>query len=575
MGQSMILSTMDTFLLTTKIQPPRARAAQVARPRLTARLEQAIGHQLTLISAPAGSGKTTLLSEWLVNCSAPFAWVALDEEDNDAARFMGYCIAALRTLSPQLGATAMALLQTPEPLEPVLITLMNELISLQQTDFLLILDDYHLIHNQAIQRAMTFLLEHQPAHMHLVIASRVDPPFPLARLRARGELNELHLGDLRFTPEETIDFCQQVMGLHLDPEHIATLEERTEGWIAGLQLAALSLHGRQSSAEVAAFVRSFSGRDRYVLDYLLEEVLQRLPAATLEFLLNTSVLDRLSPSLCAAVHDQHEPLLLQELERANLFLVPLDNERCWYRYHHLFAELLRVQLRQRYPEREITLYQRAAQWYERHSMPTEAVSYALAAGDFERAARLINEVAESMLKRGEAATVAGWLKQLPDELVRSQPVLSLASAMTPLATSHFEQVEDYVQAAEQGLPSCEEAAEASVRSLLGRIYAARATVASNQGEHERTIDLSHRALELLPAEDLLAHGIILLNLGDAYEESLDFAQAERFLQEAITLNQTASNVLVTVTAMGSLGELQEQRGQLCGWRSKPTCRHCA
>jgi LuxR family maltose regulon positive regulatory protein len=452
-GHRTVLSTTNTFLLTTKIHPPRARATKVARPRLTARLEQAICHQLTLISAPAGSGKTTLLSEWLAHCSAPFAWVALDEDDNDAARFVGYCIAALRTLTPKLGETATALLQTPEPLEPVLIALINELISLQQNDFLLILDDYHLIHNQAIQRAMTFLLEHQPAHMHLIIASRVDPPLPLARLRARGELNELHLADLRFTPEEAAYFCQEVMGLHLNPEHIATLEERTEGWIAGLQLAALSLRGYQSGAEVAAFVRSFSGRDRYVLDYLLEEVLQQLPAAIQEFLLNSSILDRLSPSLCVAVHDQHEPLLLEELERANLFLVPLDNERRWYRYHHLFAELLRVQLHQRYPEREITLYQRAAAWYERNSMPEEAVSYALAARDFERAARLINDVAEGMLKRGEAATVASWLKQVPDELVRSEPVLSLAYAMMLLATSHFEQVEDYLQAAEQGLQS--------------------------------------------------------------------------------------------------------------------------
>src|SRR5438270_7676919 len=382
-----------TPLLATKLHPPLLRANLVRRPHLAERLTQGVMGPLTLVSAPAGFGKTTLLAQWLAESDMPVAWLSLEAGDNEPVRFLSYLIAALQTLDPHLGAVALTLLQMPQPAaaENVLTLLTNDMGGHGRDggDFVLVLDDYHVIDAKPIDHALTFLLEHLPPQMHLVIATREDPQLPLARLRARGQLTELRATDLRFTPSEAAGFLNQGMGLNLSAEDIARLSTRTEGWIAGLQLAAISMQGHQDST---SFITSFTGSHHFVLDYLVEEVLQQQPESIQTFLLRTSILDRMTGSLCDAVllnATASGQATLEYLERANLFIVPLDNERRWYRYHHLFADLLRQRLHQRSAsspgdERDgvAELHRRASQWYEDNGLELEAFHHAVASNDF-------------------------------------------------------------------------------------------------------------------------------------------------------------------------------------------------
>src|SRR5437016_5510313 len=363
---------MSTPILATKLYIPPPGPHVVQRPHLIARLNEGLHRKLTLISAPAGFGKTTLVSEWLAGGARPAAWLSLDEGDNDPARFLAYLVAALQTIVPDIGEGVSGVLQSPQPppTASILTALLNEITTIPD-NFVLVLDDYHVLDAKPIDQALTFLLEHLPPHMHLVIATREDPPLPLARLRAGGHLTEVRAVDLRFTPSEAAAFLNQVMGLNLEAQDIAALERRTEGWIAGLQLAAISLQGQQ---DATSFIRSFTGSHHFVLDYLLEEVLGQQSESLQTFLLRTSILDRLCGPLCDAV--LMDPSVsgretLEYLERANLFLVPLDNERSWYRYHQLFAELLRQRLNQittssTGDERDgvAELHSRASQWFE-------------------------------------------------------------------------------------------------------------------------------------------------------------------------------------------------------------------
>src|SRR5205823_10882477 len=335
-----------TPILATKLYLPRLRPNVVSRPRLIERLNEGLHRNLTLISAPAGFGKTTLVSEWVASCDRQVAWLSLDEGDSDPTRFLTYLVAALRTIAPTLGEGVLGALQSPQPPPPeaMLTALLNDLTTIRD-HLVLVLDDYHVLDAKAVDHALTFLLEHLPPQMHLVIATREDPQLPLARLRARGQLTELRAVDLRFTPTEAAGFLNQGMGLNLSAEDITALETRTEGWIAGLQLAALSMQGQQ---DTTSFITSFTGSHHFVLDYLVEEVLGQQSERVQTFLLRTSILDRMSGPLCDAV--VLDPAAsgretLDYLERASLFLVPLDNERRWYRYHHLFAELLRQRLK--------------------------------------------------------------------------------------------------------------------------------------------------------------------------------------------------------------------------------------
>jgi len=417
-------------LVATKFHVPRA--GFVPRARLLARLAEGMGRGLTVVCTPAGFGKTTLLGDWARRSRRPAAWLSLDAGDNDPARFWRYVAAALERVRPGTGAPVAALLQGPEqpPLEAVAVAVINELMSVPgEGEVVLVLDDYHLIEAPPVHDSVAFLLDRLPPGLRLVVASRADPPLPLARLRARGQLAELRAADLRFTLEETAVFLRETTGLELPAASVAALQDRTEGWAAGVQLAALSLRGH---ADPAGFVESFAGSHRYVLDYLTEEVLARQPEPLVRFLLETSVLDRLNGPLCDAVTGRTDSqALLEALERANLFLVPLDEERRWWRYHHLFADLLRVRLAHERPERAPELHHAAAAWHEQHGFADEAVRHALAAGEVAWAARLVERHVEGLLRRSEGATLGRWLAALPTESVRSRARLCLAQAVSP------------------------------------------------------------------------------------------------------------------------------------------------
>jgi ATP/maltotriose-dependent transcriptional regulator MalT len=415
---------MVDSLLNTKLFPPATHPNIVRRPRLIERLDVGLnpGHRLTLISAPAGYGKTTLLSEWIASRPGRIAWLALDEHDNRAPHFWMYLIAAIQKTplasNTTLGQTSLHMLQADQgaSIQTILTPLIDDLGELSDT-IILVLDDYHVISNQAIHEGVNFLLGHQPRQLHLVLATRADPPFPVSRLRAGGQLTELRAADLRFTADEAAAFLNTAMNLSLASPDVQALEARTEGWIVGLQLAALSL---QAQPDRSAFIQMFSGSHRYILDYLGEEVLSGQPEPVQQFLLKTSILERLSGSLCdSLLNASSSQSTLEYLEQTNLFLIPLDEERHWYRYHHLFADLLRARLRRMVGQAEISrLYGAAAQWCEERGYPIQAVNYALAAQDTQRAARIVEQNTLALLTRGELTTLLTWIKLLPDDLAR-------------------------------------------------------------------------------------------------------------------------------------------------------------
>ncbi|MBI5304210.1 MAG: AAA family ATPase [Chloroflexi bacterium] len=439
---------MPSPLLTTKLHIPPVRPNLVARPRLIEKLNEGLTRPLTLISAPPGFGKTTLVTTWLEQQSQTAAWLSLDERDNDLARFLAYLIAALETVQADVGRRALNRLDTRRvpQLESVMTLLCNDL-AVNPRAFVLVLDDYHLIEAQTIHEAITFLLDHLPSPLHLVVATRADPPLPLARLRAHSQLIELRAPDLRFSADEATTFLNQQMGLGLTAEQVAALDARAEGWIAGLQLAALSMQGRQ---DIAAFVSAFTGSHRFVLDYLAEEVLQRQTPEIQNFLLQTSILDQMNGGLSDAVTGRNDGTqTLARLEKANLFVVPLDDARQWYRYHHLFDDLLQSRLRESRAEQIPELHRRASAWYEQNGFVIEAIDHALAAPDFDRATHLIEQAGLGMLLHGEDATIVEWIARVPDELVRQRPLLSLchAAALTSagkieLASAHLAQVDN-------------------------------------------------------------------------------------------------------------------------------------
>ena len=448
---------MRTPLLETKLYRPGPRPGLVPRPRLTEQLDRGAAAKLTLVSAPAGFGKSRLLAEWLSGPSASAgersaAWVALDAGDNEPVTFWSYLIAALRTVEPGIGANELELLSSPQPppIELVLTTLLNGL-GATGSDIVLVLDDYHLIDSREIQDAMAFLLDHLPPRLHLVIASRADPALSLARLRARGELVEIRAADLRFTPDEAATYLNEVMGLRLAAADVVALEGRTEGWIAALQLAALSMQGRD---DAAGFIAGFAGDDRYIVDYLAEEVLQRQPSQVRDFLLHTSILDRINGALCDAVTGQGGgKAMLETLDRDNLFLVALDDRRQWYRYHHLFADVLRARLTDESPELVDVLHRRASDWFAENDERSEAIRHAIAGHHFARAAELVELMVPSMLRDRQEAQLRGWIELLPEELLPARPVLSNGYVAALLSTGTIEGVDRHLQDAERWLAS--------------------------------------------------------------------------------------------------------------------------
>ena len=500
---------MSAPILATKLYIPPPRPGLVSRLRLVARLNEglAAGRKLTLISASAGSGKTTLLSEWIALTPRPVGdgpgvracWLSIDETDSDPGRFLAYFIAALQTAAPNLGAGALAALQTPQlpPLVPILTSLLNEIAACPE-HLVLVLDDYHAIDSPEIDAVLTFLLDHLPLQLHIVISSREDPNLPLARLRVRGQLSELRAADLRFTPIEAAEFLNQVMGLNLSEADVTTLEARTEGWIAGLQLAALAM---QAEKDTAGFIQAFTGSHRFVLDYLLEEVLQRQPPDIQDFLLRTSILNRLCGPLCDAVLDAlpgSGQETLESLEQANLFIIPLDNERRWYRYHHLFADLLRQRLGNLPYFTELHL--RASQWYENYGDLVEAFHHAHVAGDSERSGGLAEAAWPVMADSFQSAAWVGWVKKLPEMVVLARPELchQLGRAFSDLGepeTSEF-----HLQNAERALARVP--SQAGFAPLSGNIALTRAYNAQVQGILTDTVKYAELALQLIPEDDV-------------------------------------------------------------------------
>jgi LuxR family maltose regulon positive regulatory protein len=561
---------MTTSLLTTKLHVPPRRPSLVTRPRLLERLNAGLHQSLTLISAPAGFGKTTLLSEWAAECGHLVAWLSLDKSDNDPARFLAYLVAALQTVQPDVGKTALVALQSPQPpaTEVILTALINEIAARAAPgdgeegagSTILVLDDYHLITAQSIHDALTFLLDHLPPNLRLVIATRADPHLPVARLRGRGQLTELRQADLRFTTEEAAAFLDARLGLNLSHDDVAALEARTEGWIAGLQMAALALQAHapaEGEDDIARFVHTFAGSDRYVLDYLVEEVLQRQPEHTQTFLLHTSILDRLSGPLCDALMDS-PPLIqagssqsmLEQLERANLFIVPLDNERRWYRYHRLFSDLLRRRLGQKERDLVPTLHRRAGEWFQEHGFTAPAIEHLLDAGDFERAADLIEQTAETTLMRSELATFLGWVNQLPENLVRTRPSLCVFQAWALLLAGHaIHDVETRLQDAARS-----EGADkaAPVRALLA-VY---------RGHMPQAAELADAALQSLPEDDLLLRNLATWIVRVSRLVQGDVTASAEALEQFARTSHRAGNLLVAVMVLCNIAGLRMQQGQL-------------
>ena len=596
---------MSTPILATKLFIPQPRPKAVSRPHLITRLNEGLHRKLTLISAPAGFGKTTLVSEWVVTFgghsrpegSRQVAWLSLDEADSNPTRFLTYLVTALQTIAPNLRHGVLSALQSPQPPPPetILTTLLNEITNIPD-NFVLVLDDYHVIDAKPVDQALTFLLEHLPPQMHLVITTREDPQLPLTRLRARGHLVELRATDLRFTASEAAEFLNQVMGLHLSVQEIAALESQTEGWIAGLQLAALSMQGHQ---DVAGFIRAFAGDNRYIVDYLVEEVLQRQPERVRSFLLQTAILDRLSSSLCDAVTGQNESkMLLEALERGNFFVVPLDDKRQWYRYHHLFADVLVTHLSAEQPKLVSTLHRRASVWYEQHDSVPDAIHHALAAADFARAADLI-ELAAPMTRRSrQEATLLDWLQALPTELLHDRPVLSVHYAATLLYSGKLEGVEARLRDAEQWLEATATSAtmnerphpdlsgaatredshppapkggnplgaavvdQEEFRRLPGMIAIYRAGYALARGDVADTVKYARQALAFIAENDHIWRGAAAALLGLAYWTTGDLKAAYRSYADGMAHLQRAGYISDAIGGKIALADIRITQSRL-------------
>jgi LuxR family transcriptional regulator, maltose regulon positive regulatory protein len=555
-------------LLATKLQLPRARPGLVPRPRLLERLRAGMEHQVVLVCTPAGFGKTTLLADWARCERRPVAWLSLDEADNDPARFWRHAVAALDAVLPEVAGRVGAPPWDPQAasFQPVVAALVNELAA--GPEVVLVLDDYHLIQAPQVHRSLGVLLEHLPAALRLVVASRADPPLPLARLRARGQLAEVRQRDLRFTPQETGALLRAAVGSHLPERAVTMLAARTEGWAAGLQLAGLSLQGH---ADPAGFVASFSGSHRYVLDYLTEEVLDRQPEPLRTFLLESSVLERLSGPLCQAVTGcADSQALLERVERGNLFLVPLDEVRGWWRFHQLFADLLRARLRRERPDRVAGLHRAAAGWCERHGLVDDAIRHALAAGDAIWAARLIERHFDAMLQRAEGATVDRWVAALPAELVRERPRLLLAQAVSALLVGRVDKAEPLLADADAALMAVgDEPYEPSVgraASLVANVPAsialARADLARRRGDADRIEAFGRQALTHLTEHDRALRWLVDWYLAVAAWQHGQLAEAEQALVGVVAEQPAVDEGFLAVRPVYDLGQVQHARGHL-------------
>jgi LuxR family maltose regulon positive regulatory protein len=564
---------MPQALVTTKLRAPRLRPNLVARPRLGEALAAGEGRILTLVSAPAGFGKTTLLGAWAEGWSArggSVAWVSLEESDNDPARFLTYLVGALRSVEPCFGEGILASLRSPgfPPVEALATALVNELADLPQ-EIVLVLDDYHEISAGPIHALVSFLLEHLPENAHIVISGRADPPLPLPKLRARGQIAELRAAELRFTTEEAAAFLNDAMGLELSADDVAALEGVTEGWVAALQLAALTMQDR---GDVSGFLEAFSGSNRHVLDFLSEEVLAHQPEDVRRFLLDTAVLERMSASLCDALTGRTDGQeMLERLERENLFVVALDDERRWYRYHHLFADFLRSRLERESPERLVEAHRRASDWYERGRWPTEAIGHALASQDHELAVRLVERHMGEVLERSEGATFDRWLEAIPITLVRSRPRLCLARAYRAMVGGRPDVLEPLLEDTERAFaasdgPDESAAAESTqtgwLANIPGAVAVLRADIARLRGDADGTTWLAQQALGHLSAEDRLLRSLAEWNLARARWMRGELVEAERALADIFAAWRVVEERYLALIACWDLGRVQSARGCL-------------
>lgn len=556
---------MDHWLLQTKLSTPALRSKRVIRQRLIDILNDGLwqgeffGRKLTLISAPAGFGKTTLAVEWLNGVEKQIAWLSLDEGDNDPARFIIATLVCLQQLDPNCGMQTKAMLQAQQTLPPetLLTPLINDLTNLPG-NLILVLEDFHEVPNPLIQRMASFLLEHQPRRMHLVVITREDPLMPIGRLRAQGQVREVRQDDLRFSEEETADFFDHYYHFNLSRQDVQALQRRTEGWAAGLQLAALSM---QKQANLHKFIRTFTGSNRFILDYLFEEVYSQQGPEIQDFMVKTSILERLNPELCDAVLERNDSqTFLHNLEHANLFIIPLGSGKRykgpgeWYRYHQLFRDLLRHQLQIQPGSDETTLHQRAAEWYERQRLLPEALQHALAARDWVRSAELIHRQVAEMLKAGEIVTLLDWFRKFPDDFIRSQIQLCIDFSWPLILGGEYEAAESYLTQAEAYAPPDS--------PILGEIYSVQAFLARSRGDMRRTIELSEKALALSPKSDLNARAVLSVNLGLAYWHAGLMSQAELNLRQAAQDAEVSENMYALLTAKIFLGRVSAVRGQL-------------
>ncbi len=543
---------MSTPVLATKLFAPPRRPQGVARPRLIEQLDSTLepDHRLTLLSAPAGFGKTTVLGDWLAHldelpASPRVGWLSLDAGDNDLVRLLTHLTAALDGAGLEIDAGVLESVG-PGSATAALTAVVNDVAlagELTPGDrWVLVLDDYQVIEAAEVHEAVTFLLEHLPDQLHLVMATRSDPPLPLARLRARGQLTEVRAADLRFTPAEAREFLNQSMGLELSPADVDALDERTEGWVAGLQLAALSLRGIPEPGEAAAFIEAFTGSNRFVIDYLADEVLARQPAEVREFLLRTAVLERLSGPLCDAVTGRADGTrMLEDLERGNLFVVPLDADRSWYRYHHLFGDVLHARLLAEHPDEVPDLHQRASAYYESLGFDPDAVRHALAAEDFDRAARLIEVGMSELSRTRQDALLASWARALPDSVVRRSPVLSILSGWASLEAGDLDALASRLDDAEAALAEGAQDPDLAatwadtddLRTAPATISVYRASLAQARGDTDGTVLHARRVMELAGPEDHFLRGAGGGFLGLAAFAAGDVKQALTMFSEAV------------------------------------------
>lgn len=556
---------MDESLLITKLHAPPLRSEYVQRKRLYAALDGGLTRKLTLISAPAGSGKTTLVSGWAHQQSIPVTWLSLDIDDNDVFRFLTYMITALQNAQSTIGLTSLGMLQTVQinQIEEILIQLTNEVLACQ-TPVILILDDYHLITSQEVHDVLLFLIDHISSQLHILITTREDPPFPLSRLRGRGELVELRTADLRFTNEEAALFIKRTTDSELTLDQVIALTARTEGWIVGLQLAAHSIRD-QTSSYVNNFIETFTGSHRYILDYLIEEVLLRQTPEVQDFLLHTSILERFTPSLCDALTGRKDGhLLVKQLDAANLFIIPLDQAREWYRYHHLFADLLRIRLEQTVEQDQIALlHRRASDWFEEHGFITEAIDHSLKTNEVTRIAGLVERHVLAILEQGHSGTLMRWLKSMTPEMIMRYPWLNIARAWMLARNNSFEEALSFLSEVDEQLIQCDELSPDQVKHINGHIKAIHCYIeVYSMGNRQRSIQLANEALDLLPQADMRTRGMILVLLGNLYRLELSFSLSTQTLKRALVIYRESNQNYVVIDILAQLARIHRDQGRL-------------